>query len=79
MIASRLSMVALPSSVASVNITLSGGGIQISKVFKSSLGSLSVVDLPQNQTTLLTITYIPSEAPALFGVQSFNITVPENA
>jgi len=77
--ASRITMTTLPTSVASVNITLSGGGLQISRVFKSSLGSLSVVNLPQNQTTHLVITYISSEAPALFAVESFYITVPENA
>lgn len=79
MIASRLIMNALPSSNASVNISLSSGGTEVSSVFDSSLQTLSVVNLPQNLTTLLTVTYILSEQPTLFGLASFIITVPENA
>ena len=81
MIASHLSINALPSSNASVNISISAGGRHVSNVFKSSEsnGAVSIVGLMQNQTTLLTITYIPSTEPTLFGLESFEITVPKNA
>lgn len=76
---SRLTMNAIPSSNATVNITLSGGGIQISNLFDSSLGTVTVVNLPQDQTTHLTVTFVPSAGPTVFGLESFVITVPQNA
>jgi hypothetical protein len=69
----------LPTSNATVNITLSSGGVQVWSLFDSSIGTVSVVNLSQDQPTLLTVTYIQSETPALFGLESFTITVPENA
>jgi len=77
--ASHLSINALPSSNASVNISISADGRHISNVFKSSDGAVSIVGLLQNETTFLTMTYIPSTEPTLFGLESFVITVPQNA
>ena len=79
MIGSEISLIAIPSSNAVVNITISSSGIEIWNLFNSSLGSVTIIDLPLNQTTLVTITYITSAEPAQFGLQTFVITVPVNA
>lgn len=78
MIASRLTINTLSSSNASVNLTISANGINISTVYNSSLGDVAIVGLPQNQTTFLTATYISSTGPTLFGLDSLVITVPED-
>lgn len=78
MIASSVSITALSSSNASMNLTISTGGVQISTVFKSSIGAVSIVDLTQNQTTLLTATYIPTTGPSIFALESLTISVPQN-
>jgi len=75
-LASSLFLTTARSSNASVNLTLSAGGIDIWDIFNSSLRSVSIVNLPQNQTTLLTITYIPAADSTLFGLQSLMITIP---
>ena len=78
MIASRLTINPLSSSNASVNLTVSAGGVHISTIYNSSVGGVSIVDLLQNLTTILTATYVPTEGPTVFGLDSLVITVPEN-
>ena len=79
MIASVLYINTVPSiSNATVNLTISAGGTNISTIFDSSLGVVSIVDLPPNQITSLTI-YILATAPTLFCMESFIITIPENS
>ena len=74
---SRLVMTAIPSSNATVNVTISSGGIQIWSLFDSSLGTVTIVNLPSN-LVLVAVTYMPSDDPALFGLQSFIVTAPAN-
>lgn len=78
-VASILYLTTVSSSNASVNLTLSAGGENISTVFNSSLGLVSIVDLPPNETTHLTVTYIPGTGPTLFSLESIIITVPNNS
>lgn len=75
---SKLVMSTIPSSNATVNVTISSGGIQIWSLFDSSLGSVTIVNLPSNLTVLVAVTYMPADDPALFGLQSFTVTAPEN-
>jgi len=77
--ASILYINTVPSiSNATVNLTLSAGGVNISTVFDSSLGDVSIVNLPPNQITSLTI-YISAVAQTVFCMEALIITIPQNA
>ena len=78
-LASALYILTSPLSNATVNITVSANGVAISNLFNSTIGSASVVSLPQNSTTTLSATFVPALSPTLFGVQALLITVPANA
>ncbi|KAF8806806.1 hypothetical protein BYT27DRAFT_7190483 [Phlegmacium glaucopus] len=76
--ASSFFLTTLPSSNASVNITVSAGGVDVWAIFDSSLGSVSVVNLPQNETALVSITYMPTVNATQFDLRSLVLTVPAN-
>ena len=78
-LASALYILTSPLSNATVNITVSANGVAISNLFDSTIGSASVVSLPQNSTTTFSATFVPALSPTLFGVQALLITVPANA
>ncbi|PPQ86539.1 hypothetical protein CVT25_007197 [Psilocybe cyanescens] len=71
-----LGITTLPSSNATVNVTISANGIVVSSLFNSSLGSLTVVNLPDNNVSLFTINFIPSSTPTRFDLESLIITIP---
>ncbi|KAF8159292.1 hypothetical protein B0H34DRAFT_654947 [Crassisporium funariophilum] len=74
--ASTLYLTTLPSSNATANITISSNGVVVSSLFNSALGFVTIVDLPESQPVLLTITYIPGDTPTQFALESLVITVP---
>jgi hypothetical protein len=78
-LASALYIFTSPLSNATVNVTVSANGVAISNLFNSTIGSASVVSLPQDSTTTFSATFIPALSPTLFGVQALLITVPANA
>jgi hypothetical protein len=69
---------AIESSNATVNVTISGGGVQIWSLFDSKLGTVTIVNLPPNLTIEVTVTFMPSEEPSNFGLQSITVSVPVN-
>ncbi|KDR80894.1 hypothetical protein GALMADRAFT_1113777 [Galerina marginata CBS 339.88] len=75
----NLSMTTLPSSNATMNVTISANGIVVSQLFNSSLGALEIVNLPENDTSLLTITFLASSTPTRFDLQTLTITVPSDS
>ncbi|KIK05732.1 hypothetical protein K443DRAFT_3723 [Laccaria amethystina LaAM-08-1] len=77
--ASALYIFTSPLSNATVNVTVSANGVAISNLFNSTIGSASVVSLPQDSTTTFSATFIPALSPTVFGVQALLITVPANA
>lgn len=79
MLASRLSINFLPTSNASVNLTISSGGVQVTRLYNSSLGVIYVDNLSQDQNTLLVMTFSPSDGPTRLDLGSLTLTVPENA
>uniref|UniRef100_A0A8H7XUJ2 Mid2 domain-containing protein n=2 Tax=Psilocybe cubensis TaxID=181762 RepID=A0A8H7XUJ2_PSICU len=74
-----LGITTLPSSNATVNVTMSSNGIVVSSLFNSSLGSLAVINLPDNSISQFTINFIPSSTPTRFDLQSLVIAVPADA
>ena len=69
----------LPSSNATVNITISAAGLVVSQTFDSTVGSASIVNLPKNDVALLTLTVIPETPSTRFDLGSLTITVPADA
>ncbi|KIM39657.1 hypothetical protein M413DRAFT_447121 [Hebeloma cylindrosporum] len=69
----------LPSSNATINVTISANGVVVSSDFHSSLGALSIINLPGNMTSLLTLTFIKSSSPTQFDLDSLTITTLSNA
>jgi len=68
----------LPSSNATINVTISANGVVVSSDFQSSLGALSIINLPGGNTSLLTLTFIESSSPTQFDLDSLTITTLSN-
>ncbi|KAF9528905.1 hypothetical protein CPB83DRAFT_853404 [Crepidotus variabilis] len=77
--ASKLHMAASSASNATINITLSSNGISLTSTFNSSMGSASIINLPQNRITLLTLSLNPSPVSTIFELTSISITIPSDA
>ncbi|KAF4611122.1 hypothetical protein D9613_007176 [Agrocybe pediades] len=75
----ELHLTTSPSSNATVNVTVSSNGIVVSSVFNSSVGSVSIVNLPENDTSVMTINYISSSIPTRLDLEALEITVLANA
>ncbi|KAF8972719.1 hypothetical protein BDZ97DRAFT_1605360, partial [Flammula alnicola] len=69
-----LFLTTLPSSNATVNITVSSNGTAVSTLFNSTFGSVTVINLPGDVVSLFTITFVSSTTPTRFDLQSIIIT-----
>ncbi len=58
--ATDLFLTTLPSSNATVNLTVSSNGTSVSRLFNSTLGMASIIQLPENAVSQLAITFVPS-------------------
>ncbi|PPQ99243.1 hypothetical protein CVT26_014099 [Gymnopilus dilepis] len=75
----QLSLATLPSSNATMNVTVSANGTVVWAIFNSSLESIRAVNLPENEATFLSITFLSSSTPTRFDLASLTIMVPANA
>ncbi|RXW24845.1 hypothetical protein EST38_g1000 [Candolleomyces aberdarensis] len=66
------------TSAATINVTVSARNITIMNTIQASLGIATVVNLPEEDVTTLTITVLPSN-PVPFKLFSLIITTPLNA
>ncbi|KAF9269316.1 hypothetical protein L218DRAFT_832905, partial [Marasmius fiardii PR-910] len=73
--ATNLFMTTSALSNASMNVTVFSGSTVLSAIANSSVGSLSVVNLPDTQTTTLSITYIQSSIQSRLDIGNITITV----
>ncbi|CAA7265166.1 unnamed protein product [Cyclocybe aegerita] len=76
--ASGLFLTTLPTSNATVNITISASGTAVSTIFESGTGSATIVNLPESEVALLTITFIPSGSPTILELEFLQINVLAN-
>ena len=77
-IAFDMFLTTLPSSNATINVTISANGVVVTSDFQSSLGALSIINLPGGNTSLLTLTFIESSSPTQFDLDSLTITTLSN-
>jgi len=70
--ASALALRTSPYSNATINLTLSASP---STTYNSSIGYITVRDLPETQTTTLGVTFVPGDAPTRFDVEWIALTV----
>lgn len=76
--ATDLFLTTLPSSNATVNLTVSSNGTSVSRLFNSTLGMASIIQLPENAVSQLAITFVPSNVSTQFVLQEIAITTPQN-
>ncbi|KAJ3881598.1 hypothetical protein F5051DRAFT_425713 [Lentinula edodes] len=77
--ASALFLSTSPSSNASFEIAVSAGNASVSVSANSSIGVAAILNLPENETTTLSLTFIPGQSPSHLDIGTIAITVTDNS
>jgi len=77
--ASALFFTTSPSSNATVNIEVSGGNTSVAVSANSSFGVASILNLSENETTTLSLTFAPGQMPSHLDIGNFTIEVTDNS
>ncbi|KAJ3755819.1 hypothetical protein EV360DRAFT_49055 [Lentinula raphanica] len=67
------------SSNATFQIAVSAGSVSISASANSSIGEAAIVNLPENETTTLSLTFTPGQLPSRLDVGNITISVTNNS
>ncbi|KAJ3807948.1 hypothetical protein F5876DRAFT_47061 [Lentinula aff. lateritia] len=77
--ASALFLSTSPSSNASFEIAVSAGNTSVSVLANSSIGVAAILNLPENEITTLSLTFILGQLPAHLDIGTITITVTDNS
>ncbi|KIK57017.1 hypothetical protein GYMLUDRAFT_46627 [Collybiopsis luxurians FD-317 M1] len=66
-------------SNATFNITASAGNTTVSVSANSSVGNAVLLNLPENETTILSLTFVPGQIPAHLDIGNITIEVTDNS
>jgi len=67
------------SSNATINITVTAGSTSIATSANSSVGVAAILNLPESETTTLTVTFSPGQIPSHLDIGNFKLEVTANS